>query len=64
MAGIPAFLEGIGGEGVLFQDIHEIQYAMELSTADLQSAASQEWRKLLPINEKIMAILALRETDA
>ena len=64
MAGIPAFLEGIGGEGVLFQDIHEIQYAKDLSAADLQSAASQEWRRLLPINEKIMALLALRETDA
>lgn len=64
MAGIPTFLEWIGGEGVLFQDIHEIQYAKDLSTADLQSAASQEWRRLLPINEKIMALLALRETDA
>ena len=64
MARIPVYLEGIGGEGTLFQDIHEIQYAKDLSTADLQSAASQEWRRLLPINEKIMALLALRETDA
>lgn len=64
MAGIPDFLEGIGGEGALFQDIHEVQYEKDLSAADLQSAASQEWRRLLPINEKIMALFDLRETDA
>lgn len=55
------FLADLGGGGALFQDIYDIQYAPILETADLQTNAAKEWQKLLPVNEKIMAITGLRE---
>ena len=54
------FLADLDGGGALFKDIHDIQYAPNLETADLQTNAAKEWRKLLPVNEKIMAITGLR----
>lgn len=55
------FLKDMGESSAMFRDIFEIQYAEDLAKADLQTNAANEWRKLLPINEKIMAASGLRD---
>lgn len=60
-AGAKGFLADLGGGGDLFKDIYDIQYADDLARADLKTAAAREWRELLPVNEKIMSIMGLRQ---
>lgn len=55
------FLGDLGGKGAMFQDIFEIQYAVDLEKADLKTNAAREWRTLIWINEKIMASTGLRD---
>ena len=56
-----SFLEDLGGDASIFPDIYQIQYADDLNSADLQSVAAKEWRKLLPLNEKAMMLSGLRD---
>lgn len=56
-----SFLDDLGAGSALFSDLFEAQYADKLATADLQTAAANEWRKLLPVNEKIMNLSGLRD---
>ena len=55
------FLIDLGEGSALFKDIFEIQYAKNLDKAKLNTNAAKEWRELLPVNEKIMAVSGLRD---
>lgn len=60
-AGVTSFLDDIGAGQSFFEDIYKIQYAENLAEADLQTEAAKQWRELLPINERFMAMSGLRE---
>ena len=55
-----SFLQDVGGESALLQDLWTVQYAEELSAETLKSDAAKEWLRLTPINDKIMALAGLR----
>ena len=54
------FLIDLGEDAGLFKDLFEIQYAPNLSKAKLATNAARQWRELLPVNEKVMAVSGLR----
>ncbi len=55
-----SFLNDLGAGETLFSDLFDAQYADELATTDLKTTAANEWRMLMPINEKIMRLSGLR----
>jgi len=60
-AGVTSFLDDIGAGHGFFEDIYKIQYAESLAEAELCTEAAKQWRELLPINEKFMAMSGLRD---
>ncbi len=60
-AEVPDFLRDLGEDGALIRDIFTIQYAEDLAGADLLTPAARQWRELMPVNEKIMAVTGLRD---
>lgn len=50
------FLEDIGGQGALFQDLFKIQYADDLTPGILITEAAKDWFRLMPINEKFLSL--------
>jgi len=61
IAGVTSFLDDIGAGYGFFEDIYKIQYAESLAEAELCTEAAKQWRELLPINEKFMAMSGLRD---
>ena len=51
-----SFLEDIGGQGALFQDIFKVQYEDALTPDVLMTEAAKDWLRLMPINEKLLAL--------
>lgn len=59
-AGAETFVADIRDRGNIFLDVYDAQFAPDLLEAEFRTAAAREWRELLPVNERIMAITGLR----
>lgn len=56
-----SFLSDLGAGAEIFSDLFEIQYAENLTAANLKTNAAKAWRELLPINEKFMTATGWRD---
>lgn len=54
-------LSDMGDHAAIFHDISKIQYTDDLSPDILKTEAAKEWLRLIPINERIMTLIRLRE---